>query len=82
MPDFQLQSITVVLILTIQYYRIRLILLVAFLPSGETLVPSGRTVFDIGAGFVIISGNIYGGFSINHLAEPDLSGDGSIHRGG
>ena len=43
------------------------------LPSSETLTSSGRTVFDIGTGFLFISGNIFGGLSLNHLTEPDLS---------
>jgi type IX secretion system PorP/SprF family membrane protein len=42
-------------------------------PASETLANSGRTVVDIGAGFLFISGKIFGGFSINHLSEPDLS---------
>jgi type IX secretion system PorP/SprF family membrane protein len=42
-------------------------------PSSEILSNSGRTVFDIGAGFLFISGKFFGGFSINHLTEPDLS---------
>ena len=46
------------------------------IPSSEILASSGRTVFDIGAGFLFISGKIFGGFSINHLAEPDLSATG------
>jgi len=41
--------------------------------SSETLSASGRTVFDIGAGFLFISGKFFGGVSLNHLAEPDLS---------
>jgi len=45
-------------------------------PSSEVLASSGRTVFDIGAGFLFISGKFEGGFSINHLAEPDLSATG------
>jgi len=46
-------------------------------PSGETLANRGRTVFDIGTGF-IFSGPVFtGGFSINHLAEPTLSEKGS-----
>ena len=45
-------------------------------PSSEILATSGGTVFDIGAGFLFISGNVFGGFSINHLAEPDLSSTG------
>ncbi len=45
-------------------------------PSGEILTNSGRTLFDIGAGFVFISGKITGGVSVNHLAEPNLSESG------
>jgi type IX secretion system PorP/SprF family membrane protein len=41
--------------------------------SSEMLATSGRTVFDIGAGFLFVYGKVFGGFSINHLAEPDLS---------
>jgi type IX secretion system PorP/SprF family membrane protein len=47
------------------------------LPSSEALASTGRTVFDIGAGFLFTSGKFSGGFSINHLAEPDLSAKGS-----
>ena len=36
----------------------------------------GRTVFDVGAGFLFITGKFTGGFSVNHLAEPDLSSTG------
>jgi type IX secretion system PorP/SprF family membrane protein len=43
------------------------------IPPSEVLTSAGRTVFDIGAGFLLISGKLTGGFSINHLAEPDLS---------
>jgi type IX secretion system PorP/SprF family membrane protein len=46
-------------------------------PSGEIIADRGRTVFDVSTGFLIISDRIYGGFSVNHLAEPDLSGSGS-----
>jgi type IX secretion system PorP/SprF family membrane protein len=46
------------------------------LPSSETLASSGRTVFDIGAGFLFTSGSFTGGLSISHLAEPDLSAAG------
>ncbi len=52
---------------------------VAF-PSGEILATKGQTVFDIGAGFLFISGKYFGGFSINHLAEPDLSATGSSNE--
>jgi type IX secretion system PorP/SprF family membrane protein len=47
------------------------------IPSSEMPASFGKTVFDIGAGFLFISGRIFGGFSINHLAEPDLSGTGN-----
>jgi type IX secretion system PorP/SprF family membrane protein len=46
------------------------------LPSGEVLSASGQTGFDIGAGFVFITRKIAGGFSVNHLAEPDFSSSG------
>jgi type IX secretion system PorP/SprF family membrane protein len=46
------------------------------LPSSESLASAGKTVFDIGAGFLFMSGKFSGGFSVNHLAEPDLSTDG------
>jgi type IX secretion system PorP/SprF family membrane protein len=46
------------------------------LPSAEMLAASGRTVFDIGAGFLFIFRNVIGGFSVSHLAEPDLSATG------
>lgn len=46
------------------------------IPSSELLSMAGHTIFDIGAGFLLISGKFLGGFSINHLTEPDLSGTG------
>lgn len=49
---------------------------VVFAP-GETIVDRARTVVDIGAGFLIIAGKYSGGFSLSHLAEPDLSGTGN-----
>ena len=48
------------------------------IPSSEVLLSSGRTVFDIGAGFLFTSGRFTGGFSINHLAEPDISATGNF----
>jgi hypothetical protein len=45
-------------------------------PSSEALAIRGRTVFDVGAGFLFMTGKFTGGFSINHLAEPDLSSTG------
>jgi type IX secretion system PorP/SprF family membrane protein len=44
--------------------------------SSEVLSSTGKTVFDICAGFLFMSGQFSGGFSINHLAEPDLSTTG------
>jgi type IX secretion system PorP/SprF family membrane protein len=49
----------------------------AVYPSGEALNNRGRTVLDIGAGFLFIAGKFLGGFSLSHLAEPDLSGTGN-----
>jgi type IX secretion system PorP/SprF family membrane protein len=46
-------------------------------PSNETMVNRGRTVFDIGAGFLIVAGKYLGGFSLSHLAEPYLSSNGN-----
>ncbi len=43
------------------------------LPTSDILSDKGRSVFDLSAGFLFITGKISGGFSINHLAEPDLS---------
>jgi len=45
----------------------------AVLPSGEILTLRGKTVFDMGTGFIIISGRFLGGISVSHLTEPDLS---------
>ncbi len=42
-------------------------------PSGEVLDIRGKTVLDVGAGFLFLSGKFSGGFSVNHLAEPELS---------
>ena len=45
----------------------------AIYPSSEALVSSGRTIFDIGTGFIVTSGKISGGLAVLHLSEPDLS---------
>jgi hypothetical protein len=50
------------------------------IPSSETLASPGRTVFDIGAGFLFNMGKFSGGFSISHLAEPDLSSTGNTNE--
>jgi type IX secretion system PorP/SprF family membrane protein len=46
-------------------------------PSGETLTARGRTVFDVGVGFLFIAGKYLGSFSLTHLARPDLSPEGA-----
>jgi len=52
--------------------------------SQETLSPTGRTVFDIGTGLLVISERVFGGIAVNHLATPDLYksefGDVSLSR--
>jgi type IX secretion system PorP/SprF family membrane protein len=45
--------------------------------SAESLNIRGRTVFDIGTGFMLIAGRYTAGLALNHLAKPDISGDGS-----
>lgn len=47
------------------------------LPSSESLGSRGRTVFDIGAGFLFIYRDFFGGIAINHISKPDLSFSGS-----
>jgi type IX secretion system PorP/SprF family membrane protein len=42
------------------------------LPSAESLDARGKTVFDLGAGFILISGKYSGGLAVSHLAEPEL----------
>lgn len=49
----------------------------ASIPSSEVLASRGKTVFDIGAGFLFTTGKYSGGFAIDHLAEPDLSSTGN-----
>jgi type IX secretion system PorP/SprF family membrane protein len=46
------------------------------LQSGETITDMNHTVFDIGVGFLFTLKNLSGGFSLNHFAEPDISGTG------
>jgi type IX secretion system PorP/SprF family membrane protein len=45
--------------------------------SAENPVNTGRTVLDVGAGFLFTYRRFSGGFSIDHLARPDISGNGS-----
>jgi type IX secretion system PorP/SprF family membrane protein len=49
------------------------------IPPSETLASGGKSALDIGAGFLFISGKFAGGFSIDHLAEPDLSLSGAAN---
>lgn len=43
------------------------------LPSAETLADRGKTVFDVGSGFLFIYKNLFAGLALSHLAEPELS---------
>ena len=45
----------------------------AVYPSGEALSAQGRTVFDIGTGFLLMTDRFFGGISVSHLAQPDLT---------
>jgi len=42
------------------------------LSSGELLTAQGKSVLDLGTGFLFIAGSFFGGLSVNHLAEPNL----------
>ena len=56
----------------------------AVLPSAEALTVRGRSVFDLGTGFMLMTDGFFGGFSVGHLTEPDPSGsdiaDGKLKR--
>ncbi len=47
-------------------------LLGAVFPSGEVLSTAGRSVFDLGTGFMVITGRVFGGIAVSHLAEPGI----------
>lgn len=44
------------------------------LQSGEVIEDMSRTMFDTGIGFLIIYKAYNAGFSVNHIATPDLTG--------
>lgn len=48
------------------------------LPSAEALSERGKSVLDIGTGFLLIYKKLTGGFALNHLSQPDLSMSGSL----
>lgn len=48
------------------------------LPAGEALGKEGRTVFDIGTGFLLMANRFFAAVSINHLAAPDLESSGAM----
>jgi type IX secretion system PorP/SprF family membrane protein len=41
--------------------------------TGETLTEKGKTVFDVGTGFLFMYKNLFAGISVSHLSEPDIS---------
>jgi type IX secretion system PorP/SprF family membrane protein len=47
------------------------------LPTSESMDITGKTVIDIGAGFLFIAGKYMAGLSVSHLAQPDISIYGS-----
>jgi type IX secretion system PorP/SprF family membrane protein len=49
-------------------------------PSGEFLSSRGKSVLDLGTGFLFVSGRFFWGVSVSHLAEPDI--DDSEFSGG
>ncbi len=61
-------------------------------PGSETVSREGRSVLDLGTGFLFMTDRIFWGISVNHLTEPDIdySGDQSgktgrkllVHAGG
>jgi type IX secretion system PorP/SprF family membrane protein len=46
------------------------------LPSAEVLENGGQSLFDLGAGLLIISGKFFAGVSVTHLNEPGFSETG------
>ncbi len=56
----------------------------AILPSYETLNSRGKSVLDLGTGFLFVSGRFFWGISVAHLTEPDPDGsdssDGILNR--
>jgi type IX secretion system PorP/SprF family membrane protein len=50
------------------------------LPSAETLTAKGRTVPDLGTGFLFMAGRIFGGIAVSHLAEPVVSDAGPVRE--
>jgi type IX secretion system PorP/SprF family membrane protein len=46
------------------------------LPSAEVLVNGGQSLFDLGAGLLVISGKFFGGVSVTHLTEPGFTETG------
>jgi type IX secretion system PorP/SprF family membrane protein len=48
----------------------------ASLPSAEALAYNGETLFDLGAGLVLMSERFFGGISVTHLNEPGFTETG------
>jgi len=49
-------------------------------PTAELLNMKGRTVFDAGAGLLMIAGRYTAAVAVNHLTNPDISGSGSAEQ--
>jgi type IX secretion system PorP/SprF family membrane protein len=47
--------------------------------SAEVLFSKGKTVLDLGTGFLFIAGKVFAGISVNHLAEPDIGTSDITH---
>ena len=50
------------------------------IPSGEMLSSRGKNVLDLGTGFLFITGRLFWGISVSHLAEPDVD-DSDLSEG-
>lgn len=49
-------------------------------PSGETLAETGKTVFDVATGFLIMYKGYFAGLAVSHLSEPDISAGPGIEK--
>jgi type IX secretion system PorP/SprF family membrane protein len=47
------------------------------LPTAESLVNNTKSALDVATGVVVMAGKWFGGFSVSHLAQPDISNSGT-----